>query len=50
MSAEMETKKKVSIMVPCYNEEENVIPISDAIVAQMMALSQYDYELLFIDN
>ena len=37
-------------MVPCYNEEENVIPISDAIVAQMMALSQYDYELLFIDN
>lgn len=43
-------KKTVSIMVPCYNEEENVVPISEAIVAQMEALPQYDYELLFIDN
>lgn len=42
--------KKVSIMVPCYNEQENVIPISEAIVRQMEALPQYDYELLFIDN
>lgn len=42
--------KKVSIMVPCYNEEENVVPISEAIVRQMEALPQYDYELLFIDN
>ena len=42
--------KLVSIMVPCYNEEENVIPISEAIVAQMEQLPQYDYELLFIDN
>ena len=43
-------KRTVSIMVPCYNEEENVVPISEAIVAQMEALPQYDYELLFIDN
>lgn len=43
-------RKTVSIMVPCYNEEENVVPISEAIVAQMEALPQYDYELLFIDN
>ncbi len=46
----MSQKKKVSIMVPCYNEEENVVPISEAIVAQMDQLPQYDYELLFIDN
>ena len=43
-------KKTVSIMVPCYNEEENVVPISEAIVRQMEQLPQYDYELLFIDN
>lgn len=43
-------KKKVSVMVPCYNEEENVVPISEAIVAQLEALPQYDYEILFIDN
>lgn len=42
--------KKVSIMVPCYNEQDNVVPISEAIVRQMEALPQYDYELLFIDN
>lgn len=42
--------KKVSIMVPCFNEEENVVPISEAIVKQMEALPRYDYELLFIDN
>lgn len=43
-------KKKVSVMVPCYNEEENVVPISEAIVQQLEALPQYDYEILFIDN
>lgn len=42
--------KKVSIMVPCYNEQENVVAISEAIVRQMEVLPQYDYELLFIDN
>jgi glycosyltransferase involved in cell wall biosynthesis len=46
----MNGKKKVSIVVPCYNEEENVAPISEALVAQMEALGQYDYEILFIDN
>lgn len=46
----MSAKKKVSIMVPCYNEEENVVAISEALVAQMEALPQYDYEILFIDN
>lgn len=42
--------KKISIMVPCYNEEENVVPMSRALVEQMEALPQYDYEILFIDN
>lgn len=46
----MDKRKLVSIMVPCYNEQENVVPISEAIVSQMEQLPQYDYELLFIDN
>ena len=46
----MSEKKLVSILVPCYNEEENVVPISEAIIKQMEALPQYDFELLFIDN
>ena len=42
--------KKISIMVPCYNEEENVLPMSRALTEQMEQLPQYDYEILFIDN
>ena len=43
--------KKISIMIPCYNETENVIPISEAVVAEFeKSLPQYDYEILFIDN
>lgn len=43
--------KKVSILIPCYNEEENVGPMSEAIVELFTKeLPQYDYELVFIDN
>lgn len=43
--------KKVSILIPCYNEEENVVPMSEAVVSLFeKELTQYDYELLFIDN
>lgn len=43
--------KKISILVPCYNEEENVIPMSEAIIKLFEnELDQYDYELVFIDN
>ena len=43
--------KKISVMIPCYNEEENVVPMSEAIVSLFETeLTKYDYELLFIDN
>jgi glycosyltransferase involved in cell wall biosynthesis len=43
--------KKISIMIPCYNEVENVEPISHAVVDVLEnQLPQYDYEILFIDN
>lgn len=43
--------KKISVMIPCYNEVENVEPISEAVVDVLeRELSNYDYELLFIDN
>lgn len=48
MNSEM---KKISILIPCYNEEENVLPISEAIINILETqLDNYQYELLFIDN
>lgn len=44
-------RKKISVLVPCYNEEDNVIPISEAIIGVLERdCAAYDYELLFIDN
>ncbi|MCR5147498.1 MAG: glycosyltransferase family 2 protein [Eubacterium sp.] len=43
--------KKISVMIPCYNEKENVVPMSEAIDKLFKnELKRYDYELLFIDN
>lgn len=42
--------KKISVLVPCYNEEENVEPLSIAIINQLESLKNYDWELIFIDN
>lgn len=43
--------KKISVLIPCYNEEENVEPISRAVVQTLETdLPGYDYELVFIDN
>lgn len=43
--------KKISVLIPCFNEIENVKPISEAVVEQFdKYLPEYDYELVFIDN
>ena len=44
-------KKLISILIPTYNEEGNVVPLSRELVALFEAqLSAYDYEIIFIDN
>ncbi len=44
-------KKKISVVIPTYNEEENVIPLAKAVTEVMERdLPEYDYEILFIDN
>lgn len=45
------TKKKISVLIPCFNEEENVVPMSKAIENVFKNdLPEYDWELVFIDN
>lgn len=43
--------KKISIMIPCYNEVENVRAISEAVERILEEkLASYEYEIMFIDN
>lgn len=43
--------KKISILVPTYNEEENVVPLSQEIIKVFEnELTEYLYEIVFIDN
>ena len=43
--------KTISIVVPCYNEEDNVQALADALRAMFKeSLPSYRYEIIFIDN
>lgn len=42
--------KRISVLIPTYNEMDNVEPLSQAIIAEFQKLPQYDYEIVYIDN
>ncbi|MDF2772315.1 MAG: glycosyl transferase family 2 [Geminicoccaceae bacterium] len=42
--------KLITVLTPCYNEEENVEPLYRAVKDEFAKLPQYRYEHLFIDN
>ena len=44
------TKRLISIVTPCYNEELNVRELHRRMRAVMVELPDYDYEHIFIDN
>lgn len=47
----MPSKKKLSFVVPVYNEEPNILPLYRRVAQVMKPLSdRYDYELVFTDN
>ena len=51
--SETSERKKISIVVPCYNEEANVRLMRDAIEGRFNedeTLKKYDYDIVFIDN
>jgi glycosyltransferase involved in cell wall biosynthesis len=44
------TRKLISVVTPCYNEEGNVEELHRRIVAQFEQLPDYDFEHIYIDN
>ncbi len=47
----MSEKKKISMLIPCFNEAENIEPIITAVKKVLEEqLSRYDYEIVVIDN
>lgn len=47
----METPKKlISLISPCYNEEENIEELYKRVAEVIDALHDYDFEYIFIDN
>ena len=42
---------KLSIMIPCWNEVENIRQITEAVKEEIKkSLPEYDYEIVIIDN
>jgi polyisoprenyl-phosphate glycosyltransferase len=46
----MSPRKLVSIVAGCYNEQDNIEELYQRITKVMSAWTQYDYEILLIDN
>jgi glycosyltransferase involved in cell wall biosynthesis len=44
------SRKLISVVSPCYNEQGNVRELARQIADVFAALPQYDYELIFADN
>lgn len=45
----MPDRPELSVVIPCFNEEENAAAIGAAVITQMDKVSS-DYEIIFIDN
>ncbi len=46
----MPKRPLLSIVTPCYNEEDNVDELYKQVKAAIVNLTKYDFELIFIDN
>jgi glycosyltransferase involved in cell wall biosynthesis len=44
------SQKTISIVTPCYNEEENVLNVYNQVREVMVGIGKYEYEHIFIDN
>lgn len=42
--------KKISILIPCYNEEKSLSPLYEALTKLMDSLSNYEWEVLLVND
>lgn len=43
-------RKKISVVIPCYNEENSVFEMYDRLTAVFQELPKYDYEIIYADD
>ena len=43
-------KELISLIIPCYNEEQVLPILKDALLKVMNEMSEYQFELLFIND
>ena len=43
-------KELISLIIPCYNEEQVLPILKEALVKVMDEMSDYDFELLFVND
>ncbi|MBM7824877.1 glycosyltransferase involved in cell wall biosynthesis [Arcanobacterium pluranimalium] len=43
-------KKKVSVVIPCYNEEKSVRDMHSRLVSVFSQLPKYDFDIVFVDD
>lgn len=48
-TAPQQPAPEISVVIPCFNEEDNVAAIAGAVAGELAALDA-DYEIIFIDN
>ena len=41
---------KISLIIPCYNEEEALMPLYEELSRVMASMDDYEFEALFIDD
>lgn len=44
------SKKKLSVIIPVYNEEENIVPLVKKLAQSLHKLSLKDFEVIFVDD
>lgn len=43
-------RKLISVVIPCYNEEENILPMYERLTKVFAQLLKYSYEIIYVNN